>query len=226
VDVRIVAATNLDVGGLRNGKRFLEDLYWRLSPLQITMKPLVDHVEDIFLLAKHFATSLRLKQGSEPYSDYDLCYWLSSRYIPRLLGDEDEPPVNIDQRTPAHILFGLPRRARVPAFVDLIPVLSQNPWPGNVRQFQHDVERAVITGELKRLGDRPILAGVLRQGELIITSPIYSQEELETFDLRIARNIGQTLQEAARLLGISSSWLSRQSKRLFGQHWRQRPGRT
>jgi DNA-binding NtrC family response regulator len=194
VNVRIVAATNLDVGALWNGKRFLEDLYWRLSPLQIIMEPLVDHVEDIFLLAKHFATSLSLKQGCELYSDYDLCYWLSSRYIPRLLGDEDEPPVNIDQRTPAHVMFGNSRRVRVPAFVDLIPALSHDPWPGNVRQFQHDIERAVLDGELTRLGDRPIVAGVLRQHELCITSPTYSHQELETSDLRIVGDICQTLQ--------------------------------
>jgi transcriptional regulator with AAA-type ATPase domain len=114
----------------------------------------------------------------------------------------------------------------VPAFLDLIPEPLQNPWPGNVRQFQHDVERAMVTGELKRLGDRPILAGVLRQGELMITSPTYSGKELETSDFRIARDICQTLREAARLLGTSSSWLSRRSAYLLGQRWRQKHRRT
>jgi transcriptional regulator with AAA-type ATPase domain len=114
----------------------------------------------------------------------------------------------------------------VPSFVDLIPAFPQDPWPGNVRQFQHDVERAVVEGELKRLGDRPVLAGVLRQGELIITSPTHTHDELDAYDIWIAGDICQTLGEAARLLGLSSSWLSRQSKRLRGRRWRQRPHRT
>jgi hypothetical protein len=112
-----------------------------------------------------------LAQEGRPFSDYDIGYWLYSRYLPRLLGHEAEPPVNIDQRTPAYVMVGLPRGVRVPAFVDLIPELSQDPWPNNVRQFQHDIERAVVDRELTQLGDRPILAGVLREGELIITFP-------------------------------------------------------
>ena len=226
VDVRIVGATNLDLVKLPNGRHLMQDLYYRLSTLQIMMKPLVDHVEDIFLLAKHSATAVDLAQDGGPLSDYEMRYWLCSRYVPRLLGHEDEPPVNIGQRAPAHTIFAPPRRVPVPAFVDLIPALSHDPWPGNVRQFQHDVERAVVTGELKRLADRPILAGAMRQGELIITSPIYSQKEFETSDLQIAEDISQTQREAARLLGISSSWLSRQSKHLIGQRRREKHRRT
>jgi transcriptional regulator with PAS, ATPase and Fis domain len=222
VDVRIIAATNLDLEKLVKEKRFLRDLYQRLSGLEVTLKPLVEHVEDLFLLAKHFLRSHSLQQGYGIFTDHDISHWLCSRYLPRIVGREDEPAVNIDQRTPAHVMFGLPRRVHVPAFVDLIPALPQNTWPGNVRQFQRDVEWAVVMGELTRLGDRPIVAGVLRQGEFIITSPMYSQQELETADLRIARDICQTLREAARLLGVSASWLSRQSKRLFGQRWRHR----
>jgi len=172
-------------------------------------------------LAKHFSTAVALAQEGTPFSEYDIAYWLCSRYLPCILGHEDEPPVNIDQGPPAHVMFGNPR-GRIPAFVDLIPALSQDPWPGNVRQFQHDVERAVIDGELTRLGDRPIVAGVQGQDELCITSPTYSFQELEAADLRIAGDIFQRLEDAAKLLRVSPSWLSRQSKRLHGQSWRQR----
>jgi transcriptional regulator with AAA-type ATPase domain len=223
--VRIVAGTNLDFEKLQDEKQLMKDLYYRLSSLQITMKPLVDHVEDVFLLAKHFSTAVAEAQNGAPFSDYDIAYWLCSRYLPRILGHEDEPPVNIDQGPPAHGLFGN-LLGRTPACVDLIPAPSQDPWPGNVRQFQHDVERAVIDGELVRLGDRPIVAGVLRQRELFITSPTYSYQELEASDLRIARDICERLQDAAKLLAVSLSWLSRQSKLLHGQPWRQRHRRT
>jgi DNA-binding NtrC family response regulator len=226
VDVRIVAATNQDLEKLRKGKRFLDDLYWRLSTLQITLSSLVDHIEDVFPLAKYFATSLSLKQGVGPFSDFDICYWLCSRYIPRILGHEGEPPVIILPITPVHVMFGLHQKVSPLPFMDLIRSFSGNPWPGNARQLQHDVERAVVDEELTQLGDRPILAGVLREGELIITSLPYSHQELETSDLRIAADICPTQGRAARLLGISSSWLSRKSKRLLGQRRRQRPRRT
>ncbi|GHT45848.1 sigma-54-dependent Fis family transcriptional regulator [Bacteroidia bacterium] len=54
-DVRIVAATNVDLlKAIRNGK-FREDLYFRLNTVPINIPPLRERKEDIYLLFRKFA---------------------------------------------------------------------------------------------------------------------------------------------------------------------------
>ena len=54
VDVRVVAATNVDLKTRINDGRFREDLYYRLNVVAISLPRLRDRPEDIPLLAQHF----------------------------------------------------------------------------------------------------------------------------------------------------------------------------
>ncbi|QFU02690.1 Transcriptional regulatory protein ZraR [Halomonas sp. THAF5a] len=54
VDVRIVAATHVDLERAVEEGRFREDLYHRLNVLQIKVPPLREHQEDIEILARYF----------------------------------------------------------------------------------------------------------------------------------------------------------------------------
>ena len=57
-DVRVVAATNVNIQKAISEGRFREDLYYRLNQVQIQMPPLRDRGEDIVLLFRLFALQM------------------------------------------------------------------------------------------------------------------------------------------------------------------------
>ncbi|HTR38464.1 MAG TPA: sigma-54 dependent transcriptional regulator [Bryobacteraceae bacterium] len=71
VDVRVLAATNVDLRAALEQGEFREDLYYRLNVLPINIPPLRDRKEDIPFLAKHFVAKLSkdLGSGVESISD-------------------------------------------------------------------------------------------------------------------------------------------------------------
>jgi transcriptional regulator with PAS, ATPase and Fis domain len=60
-NVRIVAATNMNIVEAINSNRFREDLYYRLNTVPITVPPLRDRSDDILRLFRKFATDFAAK---------------------------------------------------------------------------------------------------------------------------------------------------------------------
>lgn len=64
VDVRVIAATNVDLRAALEQGRFREDLYYRLNVVPINIPPLRDRKEDIPFLVTHFLQKLAPELGA------------------------------------------------------------------------------------------------------------------------------------------------------------------
>ena len=98
VNVRVIAATNQDLWGMVQEKKFRADLYYRLNVFPINLPPLRERDGDIPLLVTHFVQKFAERQGKV------------IDYIPE----------------------------------DVMEALESHDWPGNIRELQNFIERAVI----------------------------------------------------------------------------------
>src|SRR5271166_3846659 len=63
VDTRVIAATNQDLRAAVAAKRFREDLYYRLSMVEIRAPRLADRKDDLALLERHFISKFSAQYG-------------------------------------------------------------------------------------------------------------------------------------------------------------------
>jgi PAS domain S-box-containing protein len=68
VDVRIISATNQNLGQLVRERRFREDLFYRLNVMRLELPPLKDRRGDIPLLISHILKRLRVTRDSRAES--------------------------------------------------------------------------------------------------------------------------------------------------------------
>ncbi|WP_065758422.1 sigma-54 dependent transcriptional regulator [Pseudomonas defluvii] len=68
VDVRVLAATHVDLESAITRGRFREDLYYRLNVLQVVTAPLRDRHGDLSMLANHFSHFYSQETGRRPRS--------------------------------------------------------------------------------------------------------------------------------------------------------------
>jgi transcriptional regulator with GAF, ATPase, and Fis domain len=81
IDVRIVCATNRDLQKELEMKNFREDLFFRISMLEIRLPPLAERREDLPLLVRHFIDRFAGKVREDRLGHYPprgSCYYAPS----------------------------------------------------------------------------------------------------------------------------------------------------
>jgi len=124
VDVRILAATNVNVVEAIAGRRFREDLYYRLSAFTVFLPPLRERREEIPTLLRHFMARMAAQYSRPPLafskSLLEVCRSYSwpgnlrelenfvKRYL--VMGDEAIAMAELtrDSSTPLGFVVGLP----------------------------------------------------------------------------------------------------------------------
>ena len=169
VDVRVIAATNRDLGSLITGGRFREDLFYRLSVVTLRVPPLRERREDIPVLASHFL-SMYTAANARPVTG------IAPAAMSMLVGYE---------------------------------------WPGNIRELEHAIERAVAltTHSVVQPEDLPP-----RCVEAVATpdppgSPLSLRGVVTRHVRRVLREARWNKKLAAQLLGVHRRTLYRLTKR-------------
>ncbi len=180
VDVRVIAATNADLGKMVREATFREDLFYRLNVVAVQLPPLRDRLEDIPLLVARFIEKL------QP-------------------AGEGRESIVVSQ--------------------DAMRRLMAHKWPGNVRQLENIVERALALGGGRRRIDVDDLPADIRGAEVAPTlTPGLPESgvDLPALVLDFERHlIDQALMRtegnrgaAARLLGLKRTTLVEKLRRL------------
>ena len=183
VDVRIIAATNVDLRRMMEEGRFREDLYYRLHVITVQLPPLRDRRDDIPLLVQHFLE----KYGEENQKRLDI-----TPEALDLLMEYDWPGNVRELENVIERAVVLSTGTRID--VDLVPETVRSSRRFQMPQFVVPPEgisfREVITDFEKRLIESTLEAagGVQkRAAELLHIKPTTLNEMIKRHDIRPRR---------------------------------------
>jgi DNA-binding NtrC family response regulator len=185
VDVRVIAATNSDLGRMVAEGSFREDLFYRLNVIPVQLPPLRERKEDIPLLVQHFLERL-VKEGS---------------------GSKKGP---VERKSVSQ---------------DAMRRLMAYSWPGNVRQLENAVERAVAFSATRTQLDVGDLPGDIQEAQETVVSPVVALPDegidLDEYIANVERELiqrslertGGNKGQAAKLLNLKRTTLVEKLKR-------------
>ena len=199
VDVRVIAATNSDLGRLVAEGQFREDLFYRLNVIPVQLPALRERKEDVPLLVQHFLSKFQQERNAASHSDMPGDWRLSA------------------DRTPA---------AQLTVSQEAMRRLMAYHWPGNVRQLENAIERAVaFTAGRSQIGVGDLPTEIQQAQEAALSSAVTLPEDgmdLDAFMANIEHELiqrslertGGNKGQAARLLSLKRTTLVEKLKRL------------
>ena len=185
VDVRIIAATNVDLMEAVRTGHFREDLYYRLAVVPIELPPLRNRREDILPLAQYFIRKYAEENGRE----------MTETLSPEVLS-----------------------------------LLENYNYPGNVRELENIIERAVVIAPTSEItvdclrpevrdpehAIRMIAATEGASSDIDLSRGVSFYEEVKKFEIDLIRRAleqtGGHQSRAARLLGLNATTLNSKIK--------------
>ena len=166
VDVRVVAATNINLKELIDKGKFREDLYYRLTVVQIHVPPLRERIEDVSLLTEKFL----FKYGVE--------------YKDRLIKISPEA----------------------------LQVLERYSWPGNIRELENVIQRAVIMSD-KEIEIKDLPEHIKYKIDFPNEDGLLTLKEIEKKHiLKVLAATNNNKSQAAKILQIDRKTLSEKLK--------------
>jgi len=200
VDVRVIAATNSDLGRLVAEGQFREDLFYRLNVIPVQLPPLRDRKEDVPLLVQHFLAKFQQERSTAGEGE------VAGERSARSPADRGAAPLTLSQE-------GMRR-------------LMAYHWPGNVRQLENAIERAVaFTAGRSQIDVGDLPTEIQQAQEPAFASAVTLPEDgvdLDAFIANIERELirrslertGGNKGQAARLLSLKRTTLVEKLKRL------------
>lgn len=162
VDVRVVAATNLDLHKAVEDGTFREDLYYRLSVIPIYLPPLRERKEDIPLFTEHFIKTLSRKKRDQ----------------------------TIRGISPSALNY-----------------LAEYHWPGNIRELQNVLERAIVVEESDEIQENSLPAHLTGQKRTENNNTPSLADIEKKHIAHVLSSTRRNISQTARILGIDRKTL-------------------
>lgn len=172
IDVRIIAATNLNLRKAIVEGKFREDLFYRLNIIPFEVPPLRERADDIEEMIKCF-----IEQFNKKY------------HVVRTIDD------------------------------DAMEIFSKYEWPGNVRELKNVIERLIVTNDSEGITRSQVASQIY--SDSVIADALNGTgksltEQVELFEKRLLQMTlekAMTSSEAARMLGVNKSTISKKIKK-------------